>query len=812
MSISVGDLFLDLNINPKNINKQINNAASQSQNIAQKSFGNIGRTIASALSVAAVVSFGKSCLDLGSDLAEVQNVVDVTFPNMNAQVNNFAKNAINQFGLSETVAKRMIGTYGAMSKAFGFSEKSAYDMATTLTGLAGDVASFYNLDPTEAYTKLKSVFSGETETLKDLGIVMTQNALDQYALANGYGKTTSAMSEQEKVSLRLAFVTQQLSAAGGDFARTSDSWANKTRVLSLNFQSLKATIGQGLINVLSPIISVLNMVIVKLQTAANWFVKFTSLLSNNKKTSSTLGSVSSVLSDSSNGAKSLANNISGVGDSAKKAAKKMGALAGFDELNVIKSSDSSDSSTNTGDGSSTGSLGGLDMGSGMDIVPEIDTSKMEKSIKKMKSTWDGFTNFLNKKKAVIISLSAGIVAGFAAFETIKNWTNITGCISSVTTYLSNLFKVISVGSQGLNALLINFTGLTLTGGLLVVGIAAVTAALVYLYQTSEGFRKLINDAIANISSILNNMYTSILKPLFSFIVDFFKTVLIPLATFISTIFVKAVEAIGTVILSYWNNILFPLYNFLIDCFGIALQGIISIWNGWKPAIQGVFSALNWLWKNLLSPLVDFIVFRFTTSFESWGKSLSNIIANAKGMFQGLVDFITGVFTLNWRKAWNGVQNIFYNIISGLANIFKSPINYIIDGINSFISGLNKIKIPDWVPVVGGKGFKIGKIPRLANGGYVKANSPQLTMIGDNKTQGEIVSPEGKMYDIMISALKSYGQQNANKEDIKVLVNILLEILEAIKNLRLVIDGDSLNNDINKRDVERGLRTGNLITV
>lgn len=261
MSISVGDLFLDLNINPKNINKQINNAASQSQNIAQKSFGNIGRTIASALSVAAVVSFGKSCLDLGSDLAEVQNVVDVTFPNMNAQVNNFAKNAINQFGLSETVAKRMIGTYGAMSKAFGFSEKSAYDMATTLTGLAGDVASFYNLDPTEAYTKLKSVFSGETETLKDLGIVMTQNALDQYALANGYGKTTSAMSEQEKVSLRLAFVTQQLSAAGGDFARTSDSWANKTRVLSLNFQSLKATIGQGLINVLSPIISVLNMVI-----------------------------------------------------------------------------------------------------------------------------------------------------------------------------------------------------------------------------------------------------------------------------------------------------------------------------------------------------------------------------------------------------------------------------------------------------------------------------------------------------------------------------------------------------------------------
>ena len=95
--------------------------------------------------------------------------------------------------------------------------------------------------------------------------------------------------------------------------------------------------------------------------------------------------------------------------------------------------------------------------------------------------------------------------------------------------------------------------------------------------------------------------------------------------------------------------------------------------------------------------------------------ISSIINNIKGIFNGIISFISGVFSGNWRQAWEGIKQIFSNIVSGFANIFKSPINWIIDGINTFISGLNKIKIPDWVPVVGGKGFNIGKIPRLKVG-------------------------------------------------------------------------------------------------
>lgn len=883
----VGDLFLDLNLNTKPFDMQMQNVGNYAQKSMSKSFGGIAKIIGGAFATGAVIAFGKSCLDLGSDLAEVQNVVDVTFPHMNAQVDSFAKNAINQFGLSETVAKRMTGTYGAMSKAFGFSEKAAYDMATSLTGLAGDVASFYNIDPTEAYTKLKSVFSGETETLKDLGIVMTQNALDQYALANGFGKTTAEMTEQEKVMLRLQFVTQQLNAASGDFARTSDSWANKVRVLNLNFQSLKATIGQGLINVLSPLVSLLNNIIVKLQKAAQYFVAFTSLLSG-KKTNATLGSVSSGVNKISNGlgnatsgASDLSKGVNGVGKAAKKAAKEMGSLASFDEIKNLKSNNVNSGDGSSASGGSSGVGGGFDLAGGTQEAMNIDTSGMEKSINKMKSMWNGFTSFLKKNKAVILSLIAGIVAGFLTFETLKNWGAITAGISSLLEPIRRMVDLFKMLSMYPNLVTTQLFGLTTAGTALVVGIAAVTAALVYLYQTSDSFRNLVNLAVSNLFTILNNLWSNVLQPLFAFLSDVFVTIIIPIATFIATVFVKAVESLATIALSFWNNVLSPIANFLVNVLSIALQGVIDVWIAWKPIIQQLFTALNWIWNNALSPLVDFIVGIFCDGFKQWGNLINRLIPDVQMMFQGFIDFfvgvftfdmnkawsgiqkifegflnflknifatdwtqiigiklgtqlnallstvksiwnaikgvfngiitfITGVFTGNWKKAWQGVKDIFSSIVKGIANIFKSPINAIINGINTFIGGLNKIKIPDWVPGVGGFGFNISKIPKLAQGGYVKANTPQLAMIGDNKTQGEIVSPEGKMFEVMMSALKAYGAQNNGNVDIQVIVSILYEILEAIQNLNLVVDGDSLYEDNKKRDKQRALRTGKMI--
>ena len=338
MADSVGQIGLDLVVNQNNFNRQM----AGIQGLAKKA----GAALAAAFAVKKIIDFGKSAIELGSDLTEVQNVVDVTFPKMSKQIDAFAKNAALSFGLSETMAKKFTGTFGAMAKAFGFSEGAAYDMSTTLTGLAGDVASFYNLSQDEAYTKLKSVFTGETETLKDLGIVMTQNALDAYAMANGYGKVTAKMSEAEKVALRYQFVQDRLTLASGDFIRTSDSWANQVKILKLQFDSLKATIGQGLINVLTPVIKVINTIIWKINSLAEAFKSFKDLISGKKSDAAAGVEAVADAADNASGA------VSGTGAAAKKAGKDIkGMTSGIDELNII-------SADTGGESSGSGEVGG----------------------------------------------------------------------------------------------------------------------------------------------------------------------------------------------------------------------------------------------------------------------------------------------------------------------------------------------------------------------------------------------------------------------------------------------------------------------
>lgn len=378
---SVGQIGLDLVVNKNEFDSQMLGI----QNLAKKA----GKALAAAFAVKKVFDFGKSCIELGSDLAEVQNVVDVTFSQMSKQVDKFAQNAATQFGLSETMAKRFTGTFGAMAKAFGFSEKAAYDMSTTLTGLAGDVASFYNISQDEAYTKLKSVFTGETESLKDLGIVMTQTALDSYAMANGFGKTTAKMSEMEKVALRYKFVQDQLTTAAGDFSRTSTGWANQVRILQLQFDSLKATIGQGLIAALSPVIQVINAVIGKILSLANAFKAFFALMSGGKDSgaSATAAGMEAVAA----AANKAGTAASGAGNAAKKAAKDIKtATTGIDELNILNPDSGSDS------GSGSGGAGGYNADTfDMGTLPEqedVVSGKLQKIADLLNQLKDSFTS------------------------------------------------------------------------------------------------------------------------------------------------------------------------------------------------------------------------------------------------------------------------------------------------------------------------------------------------------------------------------------------------------------------------------------
>lgn len=380
-----GSVIIDTRMDTSGVQNGVS-AIRQSFNGLGSVVKKIGVLIGGAFAIGKLAQFGKECVELGSNLTEVQNVVDVTFTTMSDKVNEFAKNAMTSAGLSETMAKQYVGTFGAMSKSFGFSEAQAYDMSTALTQLTGDVASFYNISQDLAYIKLKSVFTGETETLKDLGVVMTQSALDQYALANGYGKTTSEMTEQEKVALRLAFVQKQLSAASGDFIRTSDSWANQVKVMQLQLQSLKATVGQGLINLFTPVLRVINILLGKLATLANAFKSFTELITGKKSSGQTgtsgaglagtdaMADTADQYGNAADNAEKLADATNDTADATKKATKAAkGYLSPLDEINNYSTDKSTDSSSKVP--GAPGATGGL-ADKMKDAVQNVDYGKV----------------------------------------------------------------------------------------------------------------------------------------------------------------------------------------------------------------------------------------------------------------------------------------------------------------------------------------------------------------------------------------------------------------------------------------------------
>lgn len=560
-----GSVIIDTRMDTTGVQNGVS-AIKQSFNGLGSAVKKIGLLIGGAFAVGKLVQFGKECVELGSDLAEVQNVVDVTFTTMSDKVNEFAKNATTSAGLSETMAKQYVGTFGAMSKSFGFSEAQAYDMSTALTQLTGDVASFYNISQDLAYIKLKSVFTGETETLKDLGVVMTQSALDQYALANGYGKTTSEMTEQEKVALRLAFVQKQLSAASGDFIRTSDSWANQVRVMQLQLQSLKATVGQGLINIFTPVLKVINVLLGKLATLANAFKSFTELITGKKSSGQTSGSGAGLagtgaIADTADQYGQAADNAEHLADATNdtaKATKKANKetknyLSSLDEVHKASSTEGTSSTpsgsgsggTGSGGGGLPSSVGSVDYGSLAEGETALD--KISDSAKKLaellKKLWKPFQDAWKKEGKNTINAAQTALSGLAKLaksvgkSLVEVWTNGTGT-TMLTTMLKiaqNVLKTIgNIASGFANAWSKNNVGTQIIQNIanelvavlqFVERIASATAkwaANLDFYPLLESISNLtanyapIMEAVGN---VLSGIYTNIILPMLKWVIE-----------------------------------------------------------------------------------------------------------------------------------------------------------------------------------------------------------------------------------------------------------------------------------------------------
>jgi hypothetical protein len=224
---------------------------------AEKTMMDFGKK-ASLYLTTPLVAAGVGAFKMASDLNESLNKVDVAFDEQAKTVRDWSKTTLESFGIAQGTALDMAALYGDMSTSMGISTKKAAEMSKRLTGLAGDLASFKNIQVDVARTALAGVFTGETESLKRLGIVMTEANVSAWAMANGIEKQYDEMSQAEKVATRYEYVLAMTANSQGDFARTSDGAANQMRIFQESVKEVGATFGQELLPIITPMIHGLN--------------------------------------------------------------------------------------------------------------------------------------------------------------------------------------------------------------------------------------------------------------------------------------------------------------------------------------------------------------------------------------------------------------------------------------------------------------------------------------------------------------------------------------------------------------------------
>lgn len=385
-----------------------------------------------------LVDFGRSAVDLGSQITEVENVVDVAFGSMSDKAYQFASTAKEQFGLSELAAKQYSGTMMAMMKSSGVAQDAASKMSISLAGLAGDIASFYNIDTDTAFQKIRSGISGEIEPLRQLGINLSVANMEAYALSRGITTSYNAMSQAEKVALRYNYLMSATGDVQGDFARTSGTWANQVRLLTLNFQSLSAVIGQGFIAGILPAIQALNALMSKLMQAANVFRNFMYVLMGKKLKGSQSG-VSDIVSNLGGIETAGDDASSGLDDatsSAKKLKKALSVLP-FDQLNQLADNSNDSGTASKSLGSGLGDLADSFAGiqDSLDEVLTVDETPINKWASKIRKA------FLTKDwEGVGTTIADMLNLGMSKVYEVINWKNVAPKITEFTDAFTRAFN------------------------------------------------------------------------------------------------------------------------------------------------------------------------------------------------------------------------------------------------------------------------------------------------------------------------------------------------------------------------------------
>lgn len=391
-----------------------------------------------------------------------------------------------------------------------------------------------------------------------------------------------------------------------------------------------------------------------------------------------------------------------------------------------------------------------------DITKAIDWTVVLGAVDVVLIIIDGLFSFIADNVGRILGILS-VIAGLSLFSTLagilgtvitqiqlavgvfSGWASLATALSGAFGILPQIFASIVMAVNPVNII-----------------IGAVIATVVDLWQKSKSFRDDIVSILGNIATIVQKVFLNIVAPIIDtvgkIIMDFVGDVLKPLWNAWENVF-QSIMGLLSDFLKFATPIFSTILDILGPVFELALTLLRGVFDMVFAAIRGIIERadkticervnnIREFFRNLGEWMEGTFGFKWKNVFETVKNAVKAfrdyvgpIINSLEVVFLGLTSFISGVFSGNWRRAWFGVRQIFESIVSGLSHIFKAPLNFMIDGINKFLSGIGKIKIPDWVPGVGGKGFSIPRIPRLAKGGIVSAST--IANIGEAGTEAVI---------------------------------------------------------------------------
>ena len=619
--------------------------------------------------------------------------------------------------------------------ARGYSDEQ---IQTTLERLK-DAAAFGRQS---SYTLGEAVRSA-TEGLKNENSILVDNAgvtknvakmWDDYA--KSIGKNRNQLTQQEKIQAEVNGILQETQWQVGDAAKYADTYAGRLSALKKTLFDIKVNLG----NAFMPIA---NVVLPLLQSLAN---SLSTVTSNLAAFTQALFGKAVVPKKQAESIQSQAGAVEDLGDATEKAGKQAkGSLAGFDEINKLGKADG---------GAGVNAVGGIGAIESP-IIEQTDdgtggamgqmATKASEAAEKIRTAFTNIKNAIVENKDLILP-AIGAIAGAIAGMTVLS--GIAGLIDG--------FKKISAATSGLWGLLLKHPMAAV-----VAAIGALVGALIVAYNTNDEFRAKVDALWARIKDAL----TPVIEILGNVLTWLWQSVIVPVGKVLIDILKVAFEGVSYSVEWLWKYVLKPLGEFLIAVLGPIFKVVAKILiNVFKFAVEALITVFEFLWYDVFKPLIQWLGDTFKPVFEDIGEGIRLIIGGLQKTFEGLIEFITGVFTGDWDRAWNGVKTVFEGVFDSLYGIVKAPLNLIIRAINKVIDGVNKfrIDIPDWAAKIadiagfkgGSIGFNIPKIPELATGAITGVNNPFMAVVGDNKTQREVISPLDDLLGMITTAVSS----------------------------------------------------------